>query len=45
MSKLKEQKVVWANLMAIVANIVVMFEKNKSRIGQLELEVVMFEEC
>jgi hypothetical protein len=29
---------------AIVVNIVAMFEKNKSRIGQLELEVVMLEE-
>jgi hypothetical protein len=43
-SKLKEQEVVWANLVAIVANIVAMFEKNKSRIGQLEFELVMLEE-
>jgi hypothetical protein len=29
--------------MATMANIVVVFEKSKSRIGQLELEVVMLE--
>ncbi len=43
MSKLKEQEVVWVDLMATMANIVVVFEKSKSRIGQLELEVVMLE--
>jgi hypothetical protein len=36
--------VVWANLVVIVANNVVVFEKSKSKIGQLELEVVMLEE-
>jgi hypothetical protein len=36
MSKLKEQKLVWVDKVAKLLDFVVMFEKNKSKISQLE---------
>jgi hypothetical protein len=44
MSKLKEQKLVWVDQVAKLLDFVVMFEKSKSKIFQLEFEVTMFEE-
>ncbi len=41
MSKLKEQKLVWVDQVAKLLDFVVMFEKNKSKISQLEFEVTM----
>ncbi len=41
MSKLKEQELVWANQVAKVAPLLVI-EKKKSRICQLDLKVTMF---
>jgi hypothetical protein len=41
LSKLKEQKVLWANLNAKVVDFVVMSKKKKSRIGQLEVQMTM----
>jgi hypothetical protein len=44
MEKSKEQELVWANLVAKVVDSIVVFERKKSRIGQLEFEVTMFQE-
>jgi len=41
---LKEQKVLWANLNAKVVDFVTMSKKKKSRIGQLEVQMIMFKE-
>jgi len=44
MSKLKEQKLVWVDQVAKLLDFVVMFEKSKSKIFQLEFEVTMLQE-
>jgi hypothetical protein len=44
MSKLKEQKLVWVDQVAKLLDFVVMFEKSKSKISQLEFEVTMLQE-
>jgi hypothetical protein len=41
LSKLKEQELVWEDHMAKVAKFVTLFEKKKSRICELELEMIM----
>jgi len=44
MSKLKEQKLVWVDQVAKLLDFVIMFEKSKSKISQLEFEVTMLQE-
>ncbi len=40
--KIKEQELVWEDQVAKVEKIVTLFEKKKSRIGELELNITMF---